>query len=969
MEDLDHIQPDGGDSVRISALMRVIIRAAENYNLAVGVDWQAKNIKILEVLAQAAHASRITIFQLDPKSAPLPGLVSKLTWPLEVNSQEGLFELRLEHEITAGWLQSLQNRQIISSREWLPGDPKLEFIHQLQIQTLLVLPIFTEDSWWGAIVLEQDEQVQPWSSQEMDVLQAAGNFFGLAIQHQQNAQTVILKEQERELEKSRILDNLTELVVFYDRSMQIVWANQVALDSVDLKIDSLEGRFCYQLWQNRDTPCEGCPVQLAIQTGVHQTGQMYSQDGRVWYIAASPMFNAQGAVVGAVESALDITARSNAEDRLRRRAAIEKLVAKLSSRFINLAPEAVNVEIQKSLRTMGRFVGSTHCFVLLLEEDGITVRERFQWHARGYKILPSLRIGASLEVYAPLREFFKHQGNLFIPDLNDSAEWDLEVFETWRVNHIRSAFIMPLLLDDHLAGVWGFLAQDNPADWRVDDLRLLKLMCSSFINVLKRKEAAEALRKERDFATGLVEMAQVIILVLDMQGCIVRFNPYFEQLSGYLLEEVRGKLWTEIFPPQAEGEGFWQKCERQMERSLEWQQIDSVLSRSGNEIKIEWRSRILKNSEVENIGILSTGRDITQTLKNEAQLRQANERLRTTIEELENRTHQANLLNEMGELFQSCQSEVEIYAVFSQFSGRLFPDMSGALYVYASELKIYKSVVVWGSGFEGDSTLKADACWALRLGNPYYVNDSQITLRCQHLGASEKAQSGPYICVPMIAQAEMMGLLHVCGSSWSGFRQYEQLVINVAEHITMALANLRLRERLKMQSIRDPLTGLFNRRYMDETIRRELLRASRHSTPVSILMIDIDRFKHYNDTYGHDAGDVLLQILGDHLKMHIRGSDVPCRYGGEEFVIILPDVELEEAVYRAEELREEIKLLKVRHRGRMLDGVTVSIGAACFPKQGKMAEELLRSADIALYRAKAEGRDRVVVAGFNQELR
>jgi diguanylate cyclase (GGDEF)-like protein len=181
----------------------------------------------------------------------------------------------------------------------------------------------------------------------------------------------------------------------------------------------------------------------------------------------------------------------------------------------------------------------------------------------------------------------------------------------------------------------------------------------------------------------------------------------------------------------------------------------------------------------------------------------------------------------------------------------------------------------------------------------------------------------------------------------------------VSERIALAIVNLRLRETLRDQSIRDPLTELYNRRYLLETMMRELSRANRRKTSIGVMMMDIDHFKIFNDSYGHDVGDHLLQSLGIYLLRNIRGEDVACRYGGEEFVLVLPDTSLKDTMRRAGELREGISRLSVLHAGKTLGGITVSIGVSAFPGHGRTMEALLKAADLALYRAKNEGRNRV----------
>jgi diguanylate cyclase (GGDEF)-like protein len=188
----------------------------------------------------------------------------------------------------------------------------------------------------------------------------------------------------------------------------------------------------------------------------------------------------------------------------------------------------------------------------------------------------------------------------------------------------------------------------------------------------------------------------------------------------------------------------------------------------------------------------------------------------------------------------------------------------------------------------------------------------------------------------------------------------DQLAMTVAEDMALALSNLRLRETLRSQAIRDPLTGLFNRRYLEETMERELNRVKRQGMSLGVIMMDLDHFKQYNDTFGHSAGDELLSALGILLKSHIRGEDIACRYGGEEFLLILPGASREIALERAESLRQAVEEMHQHHPG--MKPATLSLGVAVYPDHGDTRLQLIQSADTALYRAKHAGRDRVMAA-------
>ncbi len=179
----------------------------------------------------------------------------------------------------------------------------------------------------------------------------------------------------------------------------------------------------------------------------------------------------------------------------------------------------------------------------------------------------------------------------------------------------------------------------------------------------------------------------------------------------------------------------------------------------------------------------------------------------------------------------------------------------------------------------------------------------------------------------------------------------------------MSLANLKLRESLRHQAIRDSLTGLFNRGICRKPWTREIHRVQRKDSYLGVIMLDVDHFKRFNDTYGHEAGDRLLAVLGRYLQSSIRAEDIACRYGGEEFTLILPEISPEALLARAEIIREGVKDLEVLYQGRMIGGVTISLGLSYFPEHGVEGETLLQAADAALYQAKNRGRNRVVMSG------
>ncbi|HUK56864.1 MAG TPA: sensor domain-containing diguanylate cyclase, partial [Nitrospiria bacterium] len=300
----------------------------------------------------------------------------------------------------------------------------------------------------------------------------------------------------------------------------------------------------------------------------------------------------------------------------------------------------------------------------------------------------------------------------------------------------------------------------------------------------------------------------------------------------------------------------------------------------------------------------------------------------------------------------------------------LFPIESGALYMLMASRNLVERTVAWGSSPPEERLFPPQDCWALRKGQIHRVDDSDSGLICPHV---KQPLSTGYLCIPIQAQNDVLGILHLTlsksddpGGSNDGKEHPEKaqqrLAATVAEQIALALSNILLRDVLRNQAIRDPLTGLFNRRFLEEMMVKEVCRAERAGQAIGVVMIDIDRFKRYNDTHGHEAGDVVLSALGRFFNEKIRRGDIACRYGGEEFTLILPGASMEDTLRRAQSVCKEVRQLKPQYRDRLLEGITLSLGVAVFPDHGSNAEDLLRAADLALYRAKAEGRDRVMCA-------
>jgi diguanylate cyclase (GGDEF)-like protein/PAS domain S-box-containing protein len=338
------------------------------------------------------------------------------------------------------------------------------------------------------------------------------------------------------------------------------------------------------------------------------------------------------------------------------------------------------------------------------------------------------------------------------------------------------------------------------------------------------------------------------------------------------------------------------------------------------------------------VGLVCISRDITERhTREQAHLREI------------------TLLLQNGELLQACHGVEEAYEVIAKAAPRFFSEASGTVFMFPPSRDVLEVRASWGGspprGFAPED------CWALRRGQPHFVADSRHGLMCPHVMAPLPRST---LCHPLIAQGEVMGILHLEASSplKEDLRRRAGVV---GEQMSMALANLGLRETLRNQSIRDPLTGLFNRRYLEETLERELRRAIRAGEPLGVLMIDVDHFKRFNDLHGHEAGDYVLREVAATLRRATRASDVASRMGGEEMVILLPGADLIQAERKADQLRDQVSQLEMKQLGNSLGQVTISVGVSGLPNHGEGAAELLRIADSAMYRSKREGRNRVSV--------
>jgi diguanylate cyclase (GGDEF)-like protein len=319
---------------------------------------------------------------------------------------------------------------------------------------------------------------------------------------------------------------------------------------------------------------------------------------------------------------------------------------------------------------------------------------------------------------------------------------------------------------------------------------------------------------------------------------------------------------------------------------------------------------------------------------------------------------QVNHLFRMTEMLQSASGYADANAVLGATIGSLLDGFGAALYVFnnSRDRLELSGTWYWPTDDALRPVLTPGQCWALKRGKWHLNADSRAALRCDHHPTGISVLE-----LPMTAHGEIQGMLQLATALPDAvfqLKRIQPLAVAIADAMSLAVSNIALREKLRTQALRDPLTGLYNRRYMEDALSRYASLAERSGTHLSAVMIDLDHFKKLNDEFGHAMGDAVLRETAATIMGVLRPSDVACRYGGEELLVILPECGLSEAVAKAEVMRARIEALSATHDAR----ISASFGVAALPECTRSVADLLGTADAALYQAKEGGRNRVVAA-------
>ena len=536
-----------------------------------------------------------------------------------------------------------------------------------------------------------------------------------------------------------------------------------------------------------------------------------------------------------------------------------------------------------------------------------------------------------------------------------------------------NAFLgLPFFHRDKMIGMVGIANREQGYDQGlVDVLQPFLTTCTNIILGVRSRFSQEAiaksLRESEARGRAILNTTVDAIITIDHAGRIESCNRAASQIFGYGTNELVSMNVKELMPTgHSERHDSYISDYMQtgrariigVGRELIAKRRDGSefpIELTVNEIKLEGRRLF--------VGML---RDISERRANEAQRDNLTKELTHRVEELDRLNEENGLLSGLGSYLQACSTKEEAYDVLLAHVRVLFSSESGAFYTLG-EATNATCVLSWGDEQEIllHPVQKQD-CWAMRRGVVHKTSDTGATLRCRHYNGMG---AGSQFCIPVMTQNGPIGLLTLHMPSEDHEDALEQrvarslsLMTGIADRLGPALSGIELRARLHEDSIRDPLTKLYNRRFMNESVHREMLRARRADTPLSFIILDLDRFKHINDEYGHDIGDEVLMLVAQSLSQAVREEDFVYRYGGEEFVIVLPGANLDIARERAQEACRTVRALRIDTQKGPLH-ITISAGVATYPEHGQTQEDLIVQADKALYLAKQSGRDRIELAG------
>ncbi|PSN14787.1 hypothetical protein C7293_10160 [filamentous cyanobacterium CCT1] len=928
------------------------------------LDLAADLAKILRVAGEGAlpllGCDRVLVYRLAPGRV-LAEACSDLRWSLRDRAvQDSCFEASELNLNQAGGVRAIAN---VATADLTPCCA--DFLAVLAVKASLVVPVLCQSRRWGFLVAHDCTGPRHWPAAELEGLQHIAIQLGIAIYQAELAEQLQTAQTDLEAQVAA-------------RTQELEQINQRLFARVEE-------------YEQRSTALPGT-VELALQNSEATTRALVAAIPDLLLRMRRDGSNVQLVNQGTVQMV-------NLDNTLAGHRITELMPEAIAQERIRLAQKALKTgEIQQQEYDFTAD-GQTFCEeariapigddeVLVVVRD-ISARKRSEAERQRAELdLKSAKDQLELVLQASSEGFC--DWDLVTGEVYVSPQWKAMLGYADHELENSQAMWRSLMLEDDLAPALQ-LIDDYNSD-RVKDFtttlrfrhkdgstvhmlaRAIHLkdakgnvvrLVSSYLDMTQTVEIQNALKTSEMQLSSILNSSPDGIMafrsVRDDQGAIVDFewllsNPTSCQIIGKTAGQVIGKRLLEELPGNGK-DGLFERYVAVVE-SGEPLQHEFYYNHDG--IDAWFENIAVKLGD----GFAVTFRDITEIKQSKITLQQTNQQLKERLGELDQRHGEMLVLSEISDFLQACSTVEEACHTIVNLIEPLFPHCSGAIFTTSASLNRLEQVVAWGTGLHSHTEFEPHSCWGLRRGRMHWVGQDRLSLRCSHITAREAEPTiAATLCIPMMAHGETLGLLHLSTATPEALSEAkQQLARTLAEQVGMAIANLKLRETLKHQSIRDPLTGLYNRRYLEESLTQEIARAQRKQLPIGVILLDIDHFKRFNDTFGHEIGDMVLKLVGTLLKDKVRHSDTACRFGGEEMVLILPEATLAETADRAEMIRAAISQLQVSHQGQSIDALTASFGVACFPDHGGQVSTLIQAADAALYRAKEAGRNRVIVA-------
>jgi diguanylate cyclase (GGDEF)-like protein len=474
--------------------------------------------------------------------------------------------------------------------------------------------------------------------------------------------------------------------------------------------------------------------------------------------------------------------------------------------------------------------------------------------------------------------------------------------------------------------------------------------------IAKSQEDTRELQRSRQLQQLFLDHGPFGAYIKDEQSRILYYNQEIQTRFSVDPQEWLGKTDSEFLPDQEEGKRVMEN-DQVVLKSLQPLKLIEEVKLPGNDQPCYWLSFKFPFSDratgANRIGGISI--DVTESIEAQRSLTDLNRHLEEKALELEAKKQELIYLSDMADMLYCCESEDEVYKVVALTCSKLFPKMSGCIYIIANSKNYVELNSFWGDERTSKEIFSQSECWALRRGKVNLLSPGNSGMICSHL---IQPVSGVHLCVPLLGEGELVGILHIYALEEIS-PEDQQITEIIARTLGFALNNISIKQRLTYDSLRDGMTQLFNQRYMENITEQRLAEAERSGETLGVVFLDIDNFKSYNSRYGHLTANIVLQGLAKLLLKSIRSFDIACRWGGEEFVIVMPNMTMETLRNRAEELRRDVERMQLKEGDQILESITASFGIAV-SEPGITVKDFLNRANQAMLEAKRTGKNRIV---------